>query len=346
MQAFQISGSFGLDSLKKTELPDPVPGANEVLVRIHAASLNFRDLMMVQGLYNPNQPLPLIPLSDGAGEVVAVGSGVRRVQVGDRVMGSFVQDWVGGRFQFRYWRESCLGGPLPGMLAEYALLSEHGVVPIPDFLTYTEAATLPCAAVTAWNALVVQGSLTAGESVLLLGTGGVSLFALQFARLQGARVLITSSSDDKLARAQEMGAAVGINYRTIPDWEQTVREQTGGEGVDHVVEVGGAGTLPRSLRATRPGGQVHVIGVLSQVSGSPPQDSRIDPTLVLSRALQVRGVLVGSREMFEQMNRAITVSGRRPVVDRVFSFAEAVEALRYLQSGAHFGKVVIQIAEN
>ena len=225
---------------------------------------------MVEGMYNARQPLPLIPLSDGAGAVVAVGEGVTHRRVGDRVAGTFVQDWLGGEFQMRFWAESCLGGPLPGMLREYAVLPESGVVPIPDHLTYEEAATLPCAAVTAWNALVRIGQIRAGETVLVQGTGGVSLFALQFARMHGARVIATSSSDAKLARAAERGASDGINYRATPDWEVAVKGLTGGIGVDHVVEVGGAGTLARSLKAVRPGGKAHLIGVLARGETTPP----------------------------------------------------------------------------
>lgn len=337
MKAIQIQERFGLDALVRVELPDPTPGPGQVVVQVRAASLNYRDLMMVEGRYNARQPLPLIPLSDGAGEVVAVGSGVTRVKIGDRVMGNFCQEWLGGEFQWRYWTRTCLGGPLPGMLREYALLSEQGVVPIPDHLTYEEAATLPCAAVTAWNALVCIGQIRAGETVLIQGTGGVSLFALQFARMHGARIIATSSSDTKLAKVREMGASEGINYKTTPDWDAATKELTSGAGVDHIVEVGGAGTLPRSLRAIRPGGKIHLIGVLS----SPENPAPIDPAPILNRAIQVRGLLVGSREMFEEMNRAIRLHELRPVIDRVFPWEEAREALEYVRSGAHFGKVVL-----
>lgn len=340
MRAIQIEGGFGLDALKAVELPDPTPGPGQVLVRVHAASVNYRDLLMVEGMYNARQPLPLIPLSDGAGEVVAVGEGVRHRRVGDRVAGTFVQDWLGGAFQMRFWAESCLGGPLPGMLREYAVLPENGVVPIPDSLTYSEAATLPCAAVTAWHALVSVGQIRAGESVLVQGTGGVSLFALQFARIHGARVIATSSSDEKLARVADMGASDGINYRTTPDWEVAVKSLTGGIGVDHVVEVGGEGTLARSLKAVRPGGQVHLIGSLTRGESS----ALLDPAPILTRSLQLRGIRVGSREMFEEMNRAIAVNGLHPVVDRVFPMDEVRQALEYLRRGAHFGKVVIRLA--
>lgn len=338
MKAFHIE-SFGPDGLVQVDVPDLAdPGPGQVLVRVRAASLNYRDLLMAQGLYNPKQPLPLVPLSDGAGEVAAVGKGVTRVKVGDRVAGIFTQAWLGGAFDPEYWRTSTLGGPLPGMLAPYNTLSENGVVPIPEHLSFEEAATLPCAAVTAWNALV-SGNLQAGDTVLVQGTGGVSLFALQFARLMGARVIATSSSDEKLARVKAMGASDGINYKQTPDWDVPVRALTENKGVDHVVEVGGAGTLPRSLQAVHAGGRISLIGLLTAAQGAPP----IDPLPILRHAIQVQGILVGSREMFEAMNRAITLHKLRPVIDRVFEFDQAPDAFGYLQSGAHFGKVVIHI---
>ncbi len=339
MKAFTIQEKFGLDSLKPTTLPDPTPGSGEVVVRVRAASLNYRDLMMVTGLYNPKQPLPLIPLSNGAGEVAAVGEGVTRVKVGDRVAGIFTQAYLDGAYDPNYWRTSTLGGPLPGMLAEYALLSEEGVVPIPEHLSFEEAATLPCAAVTAWNGLFVAGNLKAGETVLVQGTGGVSLFALQFARMAGAEVIATSSSDAKLARALELGASHSVNYKTTPEWGNAVRELTGKVGVDHVIEVGGAGTLPQSFQAVRDGGHIAVIGVLA--AGAPD----INPTWVLRKALRLTGILVGSRKMFQDMNRAIALNGLRPIIDRVFEFDQAPEALAHLQSGSHFGKVVIRIGD-
>ena len=282
-------------------------------MRIHAASLNYRDLMMIQGQYNPNQPLPLVPLSDGAGEIVAVGAGVTRAKVGDRVAGIFTQDYLDGAYKPEYWRTSTLGGPLPGMLAEYALLSEQGVVPLPAHLSYEEGATLPCAAVTAWNGLFVAGNLKAGETVLVQGTGGVSLFALQFARMAGAEVIATSSSDAKLERAKALGA---ITRHQLQDHAGMGRGShktlTGGVGVDHVVEVGGAGTLPQSFRAVRDGGHLAIIGVLAAGAGD------ISPVPILRKALRLTGILVGSRKMFEDMNRAISLNGLKPVIDRVF----------------------------
>ncbi|MBC8138174.1 MAG: NAD(P)-dependent alcohol dehydrogenase [Fibrella sp.] len=342
MKSIQIQNTWGLDSLTIIDLPEPeAPKPGHVLIRVHAASLNYRDWMMVNGWYNPNQPLPLVPLSDGAGEVVGVGEGVTRWKIGDRVAGAFTQDWHSGEFKAAYWQTSTLGGPLPGMLQEHVTLSETGLVKIPDHLSYEEAATLPCAAVTAWNGLFVSGNLQAGETVLVQGTGGVSLFALQFAKLAGARVIATSSSDAKLARAKESGADAIINYKTTPEWGVAARDMTeGGLGVDHVIEVGGAGTLPQSFQSVKAGGHIALIGVLTVQDAAP-----IDPISILLKSITVRGILVGSREMFENMNRAISQARLKPVIDRVFPFSETRAALAHLSSGSHFGKVVIRIAE-
>jgi NADPH:quinone reductase-like Zn-dependent oxidoreductase len=337
MKAIEVRGSFGIDSLTVTERPEPKLGPGQVIVKVKAASLNYRDLMMVKGQYNPKQPLPLIPLSDGMGEVVDVGAGVSRVKTGDRVAGAFAQKWFAGNNPTRAELRATLGGPLDGMLAEYAVLHEDGVVHVPAHLTDEEAATLPCAAVTAWSALFTDGELKAGETVLAQGTGGVSLFALQFARLAGARVIITSSSDKKLERARQLGASNCINYKASPNWDRQARELTGGIGVDHVIEVGGAGTFARSLNAVRIGGHIAVIGVLSGTAIS------MDLIPLLMQKLRVFGVLVGPRESFEAMNRAIALHALRPVIDRVFAMAEAKEAFRYMESGAHFGKICIRV---
>jgi NADPH:quinone reductase-like Zn-dependent oxidoreductase len=307
-----------------------------VLVRIRAVSLNYRDLLIVKGAYSRNLPLPLIPVCDGAGEVAEVGAGVTRVKPGDRVSANFMTRWVEGPLTDAK-AKSALGGAIDGVLAEYAAFPEDAVAPVPEHLSFEEAATLPCAGVTAWNAVVVEGNVRAGESVLVQGTGGVSLFALQFARLLGARVIATSSSDAKLERVRQMGASDGINYKTTPDWESRVRELTGGRGVDHIVEVGGANTLARSFRAVRTGGFIALIGVLAGTDG------QVNPMPILMKNVRLQGIFVGSRLMFEAMNRAIALSGMRPVVDRVFSFAEAPAALKYLESGAHFGKIVIRV---
>jgi NADPH:quinone reductase-like Zn-dependent oxidoreductase len=334
VKAFELRDSFGIDSLVLTERPQPQPGPGQVLVKMRAASLNYRDLMMVQGIYNPKLRLPLIPLSDGSGEVVGVGDGVTRVKNGDRVTGTFFQDWVDGE-PTEEKTQRALGGGIDGVLAEYVVLEEQGVAHVPAHLTDEEAATLPCAALTAWNALVTQNGVKAGETVLTLGTGGVSIFALQFARMSGARVIATSSSDEKLERARALGASDGINYRATPDWDERVRELTGGRGVDHVIEVGGAGTLGRSLRAVRMGGRVSLIGVLSGRGGE------ANPLPILMKSVRVQGIYVGSRAMFEAMNQAIALHQLHPVIDRVFPFEQAPEALRYMESGAHFGKIAL-----
>jgi NADPH:quinone reductase-like Zn-dependent oxidoreductase len=335
MKVVELQNTFGIDSLNVTERPEPRPGPGQVLLKMRAWSLNYRDLLVAKGVYNPKLRLPLVPLSDGVGEVVAVGDGVSRVKVGDRVAGLFMQKWLAGELTDAKARSSLGGGGMDGLLAEYVVLHEDGVVRVPEHLTDEEAATLPCAAVTAWHALIAEGRLEPGDSVLVQGTGGVSLFALQFARLTGARVIATSSSDAKLERVRQLGVSDGINYKTNPDWEERVRELTGGAGVDHVVEVGGAGTLGKSLRAVRTGGHVSLIGVLSG-------GGQVNPMPILMKNVRVQGIYVGSREMFEAMNRAIALHRLRPVVDRVFPFAEVCEALRYLESGAHFGKVVIR----
>ena len=326
---------FDIDALTVTDRPEPTPGPGQVVVRMRAWSLNYRDLMLVKGQYNPRLRMPFVPLSDGAGEVVAVGPGVTRVKTGDRVAGCFMQRWAAGELTDAK-AKSALGGAIEGVFAEQIVLHEEGVVHVPEHLTDEEAATLPCAALTAWHALVVEGQVKAGDSVLIQGTGGVSLFALQFAAMHGARVIATSSSDDKLARVLGTGATDGINYRQTPEWGEKVRELTEGVGVDHVVEVGGAGTLNQSLRAVRSGGRVYMIGVLSGAGN-------VNPLPILMKNVRVQGIFVGSREMFEAMNRAITQHKMRPVVDRVFPFAEARQAFRHLESGAHFGKVCLRM---
>ena len=335
MKAFEIQNKFGLDSLTLTERPDPKPSYGQVLIKLRSLSLNYRDLMVVKGLYNPKLPLPLIPFSDGVGEVVAVGEGVTRVKSGDRVAGIFFQKWLAGELTAEK-AESALGGAIEGMLAEYVVLHEDGVVRVPEHLTDEEAASLPCAAVTAWNALFTSGSLKAGDTVLIQGTGGVSIFALQFALLAGARVIATSSSDEKLERVLQLGASDGINYKQTPDWSKKVRELTAGDGVDYVVEVGGAGTLTESLRAVRYGGQISLIGVLT--GGS----AEINTASILMKNVKVQGIYVGSREMFEAMNSAIALHKLHPVCDRVFPFHEAPKALKYMETGSHFGKICIR----
>jgi NADPH:quinone reductase-like Zn-dependent oxidoreductase len=333
MKAYAIEGSFGIDNLKAIERPRPEPGPGQVLLEMRAWSLNYRDLLVVKGLYNPKLKLPFVPFSDGVGKVAAVGPGVTRVKVGDRVCPLFMQTWLDGDCT-EVKAKSALGGALEGLFAEHVVLHEDGITPVPEHLSDEEAACLPCAAVTAWHALITCGNLQAGDTILIQGTGGVSLFALQFARLHGARVIATSSSDAKLARARELGASDGINYKTSPDWGQRARELTG-TGVDHVIEVGGAGTMDQSLRAVRTQGRISLIGILSG-AGS------FNPTPILMKNITVQGIFVGSRAMFEHMNRAIGLSRLKPIVDRVFAFDEVAAAFKHMESAAHFGKIAVR----
>jgi NADPH:quinone reductase-like Zn-dependent oxidoreductase len=336
MQAYEIQG-FGFEGIKRVEHPEPQAGPGQVLLKMRAWSLNYRDLMVAKGAYNPKLRMPATPLSDGVGEVVATGAGVTRAKVGDRVAGAFMPKWVAGEITEERARSALGGGGPDGMLAEFVVLHEEGVVHVPQYLSDEEAASLPCAAVTAWHALVGEGSLKSGDIVVAQGTGGVSIFALQLALLSGARVIITSSSDEKLARAIKMGASDGINYKTTPDWDKRVRELTGGVGADYIVEVGGAGTLTQSMKCIKGGGQISLIGVLTGGTGT------INPLPILMRNIRLQGIFVGSREMFEAMNRSIALHKMKPVVDRVFPFAEAVEAYRYMETGSHFGKVAIRV---
>lgn len=335
MRAYRLHDFSGPDGWKLEDLPSPTPGAGEVLIRVRAASINFRDLLVANGIYNPKLKLPMIPVSDAAGEVVALGSGASRFQVGDRVAANFMPGWVDGAID-DLKGQSALGGAAEGVLAEEVALPESGLVRVSDRLSFEEAATLPCAGVTAWHSLFHAAAIKPGDVVLTLGTGGVSVFAVQFARLAGARVIATSSSDAKLSRVHQLGATDMINYKTEPDWEKKVRELTGGMGVDVVVEVGGAGTFPRSIRAVKTGGTIALIGVLTG-------QGQIDPISILMRSVKVQGIYVGSRTMFEAMNRAIEVGGIKPVIDRVFPFENAPDALRHMESGSHFGKIVIRV---
>lgn len=333
MQQWQIP-AFGIDSLVLVEKDSPAPGPGQVLVRIHAVSLNYRDLMVVEGRYNPRLAMPRVPCSDGAGEVIAVGAEVAQWKPGDRVAGIFMQRWLDGAPSAEKSKYA-LGGDIDGMMATEVVLPESGLVRIPEHLSYQEAATLPCAAVTAWNALFKVADTQPGSTVLILGTGGVSIFALQFAKMAGARVLGTSSSDEKLQRAKSLGLDAGLNYRTTPDWEKWAFEQTDGEGVDLVIDIGGSGILPRALRALRHGGTVAQIGVLSGVSDA------LDVRPILSKQLRIHGVYVGSRADFLAMNQAIALAKLKPVIDAVFPFQEFPAALRHMESASHFGKIVI-----
>lgn len=337
MRAYQLpKGGAGIDALAKVERPNPKPGHRQVLVKVAACSLNFRDLGIVRGTYRMPVRDNLVPLSDGAGEVVEVGSGVTRVKVGDKVAGNFFQRWPGGEPPSDV-QSTALGGGTDGMLSEYVVLEEEGVVKIPAHLSLEEGATLPCAGVTVWHAMMEHGKMIAGQTVLLQGTGGVSVFGLQFAHAMGMQAVITSSSDDKLAKAKKLGATHTINYKTTPDWDKAAMEFTGGRGVDHVVEVGGAGTFAKSFGAIRVGGKISMIGNLSGPA------TEFNPALVMGKRANLQGISVGSTQMFEAMNRMIAANSIKPVIDKVFGFDEAKAAYQHMASGAHFGKIVIRV---
>ena len=336
MKAYEVQ-QFGIENLSLVDRSIPEPKPHEVLIKFHAASLNFRDLMVISGTYNPRMKLPAVPFSDGAGEVAAVGADVKKWKIGDRVCPIFIQDWLEGEVNLQKSRTALgAGSQWDGVLREYGTFSEDSVVGTPAHLSYEEAATLPCTAVTAWHALSVSGDLKPGETVLTLGSGGVSVFAIQFAKLFGANVIATSGSDAKIEKLKELGADETINYRDRRDWDAAVLDITSKVGVDHVVEVGGAGTMQRSLNAVRMGGHVAMIGALD-TSG------QFNHVPVFMKSIRMQGIFVGSRKMFEDMNRAIEVAKLRPVIDRVFEFGEAIEALKYMQSGAHVGKIVVKI---
>lgn len=334
MRCYTIESAGGIDALALTTRERPAPGPAEVLVRVRASSINYRDLSTVEDPEPRGINYPCVPNSDGAGEVVEVGAGVSRFSPGDRVCGIFFQSWLDGPIDAAHFG-SALGGAREGMLSEYRVLPEDGLVATPAYLSDSEAATLPCAAVTAWNSLVETGNVRAGDTVLLLGTGGVSIIALQLCRLQGVRTILTSSGDAKLERARALGAWATINYAREPDWDSRVLELTDGRGVDHTVEVGGAGTLARSINATRTGGSIGLIGILT--------GGQIDPTVILRKSLRVQGVYVGSRRMFEDMNRALTHHEVHPVIDREYDFDNARQAYHDMRAQGHFGKLVISL---
>ena len=338
MKTYEIRKYGGPEGLELVDRSPPRAGDYEIVVRIRAVSLNYRDLIVIRGQYERNPQTGRVPLSDGAGEVISVGSAVTRFKIGDRVAGCFFQGWSAGRFRADMHR-TALGGPIDAVLGEQVKFREEGAVHLPDGYSYEEGATLPCAAVTAWQSLIVRGQLVPGETVLLLGTGGVSIFGLQIAKAAGAKVIITSSSDEKLERARKLGADAGINYKTTPDWGKEAVRLAGGDGVDHVVEVGGAGTFLQSVRACRFGGKIGLIGILTGREAA----SEIFP--IVTKGAAVFGIYVGSREMFEAMNRALEQAKIRPVIDKVFPFEAAGEAYEHMASGSHFGKVVIRVGE-
>jgi NADPH:quinone reductase-like Zn-dependent oxidoreductase len=334
MKAWQIVSDRGIEALTLAEVAAREPGPGEVAVRMRANSINFRDLLTINDPVSRGLPYPRVPNSDGAGEVIAVGPGVTGIAVGDRVASCFFQRWTDGQCSAEAMA-SALGGALDGVLAEEVVLRADGVVPVPGHLTFAEAATLPCAALTAWNAVVETGRVKAGDWVLLLGTGGVSMFALQFARMHGARTIVTSSSDEKLERARGLGATATVNYRKHPGWEEQVLEITGGRGVDVAVEVIGAANLPRTIAATRIAGTIALIGAM--------RGGQIDPAQFMRRSIRVQGIYVGSRRMFLDMNRAIEAHGLKPVIDRHVPFRDAPDAYRQMQAAGHFGKLVIDV---
>jgi len=338
MKAYIIrAGSTDLDGLERVDRPDPEPGEKEILVRMRAASLNYRDQMVITGNYFGGKVTEdTVPLSDGAGEVVRAGPGVTRFQVGDRVCGTFFKHWLDGPPQPTRFEALGQNGT-DGVLQEYAIFHEDNAVAVPANLSFEEAACLPCAGVTAWNALVTQGHIEPGQSVLTLGTGGVSIFGLQFAKAAGARVIATSSSDEKLARVRDLGADEIINYKATPEWGEEVVKRTGGRGVDHVVEIGGVGTLAQSMKAVGPCGNVALIGFLGGPEGNPA------PHTLMGKWAKLQGIVVGNRAMFEAMNAAIEANDIKPVIDSVFAFDDARAAYEYELAGKHFGKVVIGI---
>jgi len=334
VKAVVLEGA-GFEGLKQVERPVPEPGPGNVVVRLRAASLNYRDLVTVR-LARPDTRTGFVPLSDGCGEIVALGPGVTRVKLGDRVAPQFFPDWISGPPNPEV-RASALGGPADGCLQQYLHVAAHGVTRAPAHLTDLEVAAFPCAGLTAWRALVVDAGVKAGDTVLVQGTGGVSVLALQLARMLGARVIATSSSDEKLERARALGAVAGLNYTRDPQWGRAVRELTDGRGADCVIDVGGGDTLRQSLEAVAHGGHVAVIGILGGFEAALPVG------LLMSKAATVRGVMVGSRSDCEQMFRAIELHALRPAISHSFDFAEHVRAFEALARGEHFGKVCIRI---
>lgn len=336
MKAYEVQNEWGIDSIVEVEREKPKAGPGQVVVGIKACSLNYRDLLTVQG--KGGAKLPLVPFSDGAGEIVEIGAGVTRVKKGDRVCPIFFPGWIDGG-PSAYGRMKALGGSVPGALQEFMALDAEAVTPIPAHLSWLEASTLPCAAVTAWRALVDEGKLKKDDWVLVQGTGGVSIFALQFAKMLGAKVVVTSSSDEKLERARQLGADATINYRTTPEWAKAALEATNGQGIDIVVEVGGAGTLNQSLNCARVGGSVVVIGLLTGVK------QEIVVPVIFGKNLRIIGISVGSRAQFEAMNKAIAEHKMKPVIDKVLPASQVRDALKQMQAASHFGKICVEFGK-
>jgi NADPH:quinone reductase-like Zn-dependent oxidoreductase len=337
MRALHVTEPWGLDHLKVVEAPDPSPGAGEVLVRMRAVSLNYRDWLMVNGIYGraPAMGGEIIPFSDGCGVVEAVGPGVTRFKPGDRVATLFFQGWIAGPPTLEKVA-TALGYPIPGAGRELGVFSEQGLSKVPEFLTDQQVSTLPCAALTAWRALFEDARPLPGDTVVLQGTGGVSVFGLQFAHAAGLKTVITSSSDEKLARAKALGADVTLNYRAEPEWAKGVRAATNGVGADIILEVGGGGTIEQCMRAIRIGGHIAIIGVVAG-AGNP-----FNPAALIGNSAKLQGLSVGSREMFEAMCQAIEMHRIQPVVDKVFPWEEAAAAFKAMAGGEHFGKIVLE----
>ncbi len=334
MKAFALQNSFGLSNLCMVEVDDLPLQANEVKIKFQSQSINYRDLLMIEGLYNPRIKLPLIPLSDGSGVVCEVAPGISQFQVNDKVSPIFVQNWFQGKLPSDAMKYT-LGGPLRGTLSEYGVYNVDNIVKIPNYLSFEEAAALPCAALTAWSALVTHAQIKKNDYVLILGTGGVALFALQIAKAFGAKTIITSSKKDKFPLLTDLGASHIIDRKQYPNWSKVVREITGKQGVDIVVELGGPGTLQQSIQAVQNGGHISLIGVLS--------NSNEVPALlpVIMRNITIQGILVGNKKQYVEMNEFFTKHKLRPIIDQAFSFAQSLEALQYLKSQSHFGKVCI-----
>lgn len=336
MRVFQIDGDWSFENLTLAERPEPEAGRGQVIVEMKMASLNARDLIVpLRGYGRATGELPLIPVSDGVGEVVAVGEDVTRVAVGDRVCPTYFQNWTGGAASAAAFSSS-LGGPIDGVMADRVCLSEEGVVRVPDYLSDAEAATLPCAALTAWSAVVTQGQVRAGDRILVQGTGGVALFALAFAKLHGAHVTVISSSDEKLGRVRDMGTDATINYRETENWAKETRSITGGRGYDNIIELGGEATLPLSLRAVAVGGTISLIGVLSGLNPEMALGA------VVTRQVRLQGITVGHREGFEAMLSAMAQHEIHPALGETFSFEELKDAMDHLRTGGHFGKTLIR----
>ena len=336
MKVFTTLGD-GIDALKLDEIPIPELFENEILVKIKAVSLNFRDLLVIKGTANWKPISPRIPLSDGVGEVVAIGANVTYVKIGDRVAGIFLPKWLDGELTAEKYVSPLGGAAKDGVLAEYVVFDDESVVKIPKNLTYEESATLPVAAITAWHAVARRSRVKRGETVLIQGTGGVSLFALQFVHAFGGKPFVISSSDEKLEKAKTLGAVSTINYKMFPDWEEKILELTDGKGVDHVIEVVGGENLNRSLKAVKLSGTISFIGLIAGLSAP------INTYQFVTKNVQIHGIETGSREMFEEMNSFIEQNQIKPVIDKTFEFKKIKEALKYLETGAHFGKIVVNV---